>query len=415
MFLRKSLRAIWQSPTIRGSESIRIIGGGLSMKRAARHAVVVLCAVVSAGIPAGSVAWEGARVRRIEPPVRAEAVRHVQVPMLSYDPVPVQIDRDGRVWLSEKSGTVRILVPYGGQVAAWNVPAGLESATLPDRNGTRLVLNRDGLLLRLDPAQPGTYETIAVGLPGGVGRGCRLGDQYFWTDALGGVVVTDRNGNVLQRVADVLFSRKRYRGGAVALCGDDIAVVGVAGGKIARFERDGLVGADTPGAIAGASFAAHAIHVGNETSRAVFCTVEHGCVLSGRSGNLATFIETGSFDGPARIDAERFVIALNNGRIALFDQQGALLRDAVIGSSTYWLLRRGDEQMAARTGDALWITSASGDVLRVSGLVDSAGGEVVVDRVLSVPSGFGNGGPVLADGTGLLRSNYGALYVLDLR
>ena len=352
------------------------------------------------------LAWEGARLRRMEAPNRSEVQRQVQIPILSYQPAAPQVDRQGRIWLYELGGTIRAITPYLGETGRWQLSTGTESSGIETPDGALLVVSRDGRMHRIDPETPLTTTVVSEGLPTAVGVPCRAMGVNVWADARGGVSLVDDEGEILARYEDELYKRRRLRGGAAVGCHQEQVFVGIAGGKIASLQGSALQWAESPGVLAGATFAPRAVL---HQDRWLVCTREELCfAVNAATGLLNLTAPIGSYDGPHVLDG-RVVIADNKGSVHILDDQWIEIQKIFVEAGALWLAALPDAKTTNPTANVVWVTTTEGNLYRLNLEAGRA------ERVYSAPSGFSTGGLLLGDATALIPSNFGTVHIFTLR
>lgn len=358
-------------------------------------------AVVALAAPA--FAWQGARLLHLEPaPARAVGV---QTPILDWQPTAPTIDDGGRVWLIGREGDVRLLVPWLGVRGQWQVDGGLENSGVPTVDGAgRLFVTRDGRLLRIDAESPTPVSLGTGGLATAVDRPCRAGALHVWPDAEGGITVLDDQAQVVERLEGDVYRTRQVRGGAVAVCEKNRAVVGLAGGKLVGLEDGRPVWTAEPAGFDGEDWAPRAATIGD---RVWLCGRERGClIIDGEGQEVGRPDSAGSLEGPVALDGGRVAILGRDGRLAVFAQDGAALGVVDVGLTPQRLLA---PTAAADSTNTLWSTGTDGGLRRI----DLESGRVQV--LYRAPGGFFAGGAQMHDGHAVLISNHGAVFHFQLR
>lgn len=361
-----------------------------------------LLLIVAAAVASPAAAWQGARLLHFEPGTAHR--QSGQTPVIDWQPAAPRVDGEGRVWLVDRDGSVRVILPWLGIRHRALVEGGLENGGVPTREGRgRLFVSRDGFLHLVSPDAPGAVSVGTGGLPTAVDMPCREGALHIWPDAHGGVTVLDDDGVVVERLEGELFRTRAVRGGAAVGCADGRMFAATAGGKLIGLVDGVPVWTAEPGEAAGDDWAPRVVAVDGAWWA---CGRSRGClIVDGSNGGLrAAVTGVGSWEGPVALDSTRLAWIDVEGRLQLFDRGGNRLLEIDVALGPQQLLEPSGGNVAV-----LWAAGSDGALRRIDLERRS------VRELYRAPSGFFAAGPVLHDGHAVLLTNFGAALHFQLR
>jgi streptogramin lyase len=360
----------------------------------------LLAAAVAVATPAA--AWQGARLLHLEP---GDQHGDVQTPILDWQPAAPQVDADGRVWIADRSGSVRVIVPWLGVRHQSRIEGGVEAGGVSTADGRgRLFVSRDGYLHRIIPESPTATTLGTGGLPTAVDFACREGRLHAWPDAHGGVTILDDDGNVVERLEGELYRTRPVRGGAAVGCAGGRMVAATAGGKLIGLLDGVPVWTAEPAETAGSDWAPRVAAVGDDWW---LCSRTRGClIVSATDGAVrAAVTSVGAWDGPVLLGNDRVGVTNIEGRLQILDSAGRQVTEVDVALGPQRLLEPREQTDSA----LLWTVGSDGALRRI----DPSNGSVQV--LYRAPSGFFAAGPIFHDGHVVLLTNFGSTLHFQLR
>lgn len=372
-----------------------------------KKSLIILCFCGGASfLPFLLFSWEGAQLKRIDPPYPLPRPG-VQISPVFYNPIPPFILKDGGVVVATPQGGLRFFSRLGWEQRRLLIPEPLESSGV-ELNGVLYWIGSEGGFYTAS-LQGGELVKLKEGLPSAVGRACALDPLLFWKDAEGGVFATTLTGGIAFRYEGSSSERIAVRGGAGLKCFPEkgITLAMTTQGKLLWLNLEGVQGSvNLQDAQEG--FGEQILFL--DEDRFFFCAVRSSCFLVRASANeILERFPWGSLDGPHSLGSGWVGILSSEGILHLLDENLHPLDEITLFPEPGWLL---PQEKSPSELQKLWAVSLSGKLVEVSFQEFPRKPRVV--ELARIYPGVNSAGFFLK-GLWWIPTGYGSLYLFELR